>query len=178
MSSQILSQSDFTSKADLPSNIKESRFNASAMIVQEKFLPFVLCKETYEEFIDQWNDGGESYLDQKYQDLLPYVKNYLIFKTYQRLVTLGNFINTVSGQRVIQTDIDREVTSAEKAIIVKQADEDADFYRDDLLNYLEDNKDVFPLWKKSKCFCDRYSKGISNLRFSDNKRRYKAIKNT
>lgn len=174
---QILTFEDFKGVADVPNNVDEDKLNSIAIIQQEKFLTYILCKETYDKFLEQWITG-ESYLEERFANLLPYIKKYLIFKTFERLIFQGDYINTASGFRVVETEIDRKTLANEKSALVKQAQEDSEFYKDVLANYLETNKKEFPEWAKSKCGCGRFSKGVGLIRFSNNKRKDKQIKIT
>lgn len=167
---QILKISDFLNRFKLTQNIKESDFNSEALVVQEQSLEYVLCTETYEEFISQWSDGGEAYLDAKYQKLYPFIKDFLIFKTGAQLIFTMDYLSTPAGLRKKVSDISDSVSQQEKRSLISVAENRAEFYQDKLIDYLTKNKKDFPLWESSRCGCGRFSSGINRMRFGNSKR--------
>lgn len=157
----ILSLSDFTDRFDLSPNTLQRRYKQTARIVQQKFGSEVICRKTYNEIISQLaqGDGEETYLDEKYVTLLPYIKDYLAAKTYARYVTDSQTISTASGLVVDQDDTSRRLTNEELEVMTRKVESDADFYRDELYNFLQDNKDTYTLWRDSICACNGNPKG-------------------
>lgn len=170
----ILDINDFVGKSDITSYIETDRLTQYLGIVQEKSCLEVLCRRTYNELISQLESGGEGGLDANYTSLLPYVKNFLIYRTVERYVINADFISTNAGFRKHTDEVSEGLTNAEKDILIKQAQSDSTFYKNELINFLDDNKDNFPLWAESQCSCTKFHP-VQNIRFSKNLKNKKKI---
>ena len=69
-------------RVDISSRI--DTFNRYLINVQENSLLPIICKQTYEELIDQFSQGGETYLDPNYQELYNVIVPYLTYSVFER----------------------------------------------------------------------------------------------
>jgi len=160
----LIDTDDFTSRVDISSNRLLTKINAQIAPAQVKYLKNILCTELYEDLVTQYADG-EAYMDERLQALYPFVVDFLVFKTYARYLVGANVIDTPSGSRVkADSGVDRAATAQERKDIRAQADDDANFYQDELVAYLKRNQDTFTEWRDSQCGCDaRFVNKMNNI---------------
>lgn len=177
VSTYILDIDDFTNVIDLNNNILTSRLKQYFGIEQDKSLRAVLCKDLYDAIIDDLAQGGESYLSAEYEALLPYIKDFLIFKTMVRYYANANIKSTPAGMRTHTDTISAEANAAQMRSLIEQAQSDAEFYHDELLNFLENNVTDYPLWQASRCnTCSKFTKATGSTRFGSNNSTKSAVK--
>lgn len=178
-STYILDINDFTSRADLSSFIDVNRINQVLGITQEKSCLFILCKEMYDEIIDQLAQGGgeETYLDAKYVTLMPFLKDFLVYESMIRYVQLGGYTSTAGGIKKATDDFSENLTNTERGELLNIYQNDAAYYQDQLVAFLDDNRDTYTLWKDSRCDCNRFSTKPGNgIRFNNKSGQHPRIK--
>ncbi len=143
-------------RVDISSRI--DTFNRYLINVQENSLLPIICKQTYEELIDQFSQGGETYLDSNYQELYNVIVPYLTYSVFERYLVGSKYISTAAGMRKAITEIDVESTQEEDANLRNQAKGDAAIHQNNIVNFLEENREKFPLWAESKCNCGNFNK--------------------
>ena len=143
---------DFENLADISNRVLTSKLKMEIGPTQQKYGLKLLCKTLYEQLVSQWADGGFAYLDTNLQNLYPYFKDFLVYKTYARYLVGRNIKDTPAGSRVHTDTISREANTNEMQELRKKAEGDAEFYEDELLNFLEDNKNDYPTWRDSACY--------------------------
>jgi hypothetical protein len=156
----LINIADFTSRADLASNILTSKINSYIGITQTKFVKGLLCTETYETLLQEFA-SGLNYMSVEYAALLPFVQDFLVYKTYARALINTNFVSTAGGIRTTKDNISDVASDRGMSMLIKQADSDANFYQDELVNYLTRNKETYTVWRDSQCGCNE--KFVSNL---------------
>jgi len=159
----ILTIDDFTNKADISNNIKTSKLEPYIEVIQDQFGPKMLCELLYQELQDQICTSTLSAVNTL---LLPFVKNYLIYKTYARYLVNANIIATPAGLRIQLDTTSVAATSEDLAPIVSQAETDANSYQDKLANFLIENETDYPLWKDSICNCKKSLRAQKQNQFS------------
>lgn len=177
-STYILDIDDFTTRADLSSFIDTNRLKQFFGIVQEQSCLFTLCKEMYDQIIDQLTQGSgeDTYLDAKYVALMPFIRDFLVYKTMIRYIQVGNYTSTAGGIKKQTDDFSVNLTSTERAELVNVYRDSAAYYQDQLVAYLEDNRETYTLWKDTKCDCNRYSSKPGNgVRFANKSNTTKRI---
>jgi hypothetical protein len=145
----ILTIDDFLAKADLSQNINTNKLNANIGVVQDVFGRKVLCNQLVDELLSQLPNS----LTDANEALLPYVKNFLIYKTYSDYLIGANLMSTPAGMRVQIDTTSDQASDKSMVAIQRRADGRADFYQDQLINFLKENEDDYPLWKASICNC-------------------------
>lgn len=152
----ILEIEDFINRADITSNLQTSKLKSYLGVIQEKYAPKILCRELYNTVISQIESDT---FTQPIEDLLPYLKDYLIYKTYARYLLNADVLSTPSGLRVQVDTTSQSLDSETRGAIIAQAKNDANFYQDELVNFLNLNSEEYPDWVDSKCGCSKgYSK--------------------
>lgn len=153
MAEYILSIEDFKRKADISANLNTDKLKAQIGATQDQFAYKILCNELLAEILSQLPDD----LSEANEALMPYLKNYLIYKTYARYLVGANLMATAAGMRVQIDATSDAANDKQMAEVRKQAENDANFYQDTLVNFLIKNEDDYPLWKDSICNCNRNS---------------------
>ena len=168
----ILSITDFTTRADLSAYIRTDRLRQFFGIVQEQACLQVICKEMYDEIIDQLAQGGEQYLEPEYSVLLPYLKDFLVYKTMIRYVQTGGYFSTAGGIKKQIDQVSENLSGSERSELTQIYKNDAAYYQDQLIGFLHANEDDYPLWKDSRCNCYRkYATAPGNsVRFAGKKK--------
>lgn len=165
----ILTLEDFQNEVDISKFIRVDVMNQSIGRIQERWGIAILCQELYNELIDQLTQAGGQieYLDTELQALLPVLKKFLIYKTASDYVLVSSYQSTPAGMRKATEPTSEALSSGELSIIKKNYDDFAEYYKNNLLDFLHKKKDDYPLWKDSKCACnyDLYSKGHNFLRY-------------
>lgn len=159
----IITTEDFQQRADLSNNIRTDKIQAHIGPTQEIFTRKILCENLYNELISAIANGT---LTPELTSLLPYVKDYLVYKTYREYLVTANVTLTPMGVRV-QTDTTSEpATDKQMAEIMKQSQGIANYYQDRLVNFLTLNEDDYPSWKDSICNCNANIRTQKNNSFS------------
>ena len=162
MATYLIDIEDFRRKADISQNLNTDRLNANIGPTQDQFAVKVLCNELVAELLSQLPDG----LSAANTTLMPYVKNFLIYKTYSRYLVGANLMATPSGMRV-QSDTTSDPASNQQMVALqRQADNDANFYQDQLINFLKENETDYPLWEDSICNCYSNRRAVNGNVFS------------
>jgi len=161
VSTYIITISDFKSRADISENIQTQKIQAQIAPTQEQFGIKILCRAFYAEVLAVI-DGGT---DAAITTLLPFLRDFLVYKTYARYLTGAAVLMTPAGARVSIDATSEAASDKQVSEIAKQADNDANFYQDTLVNFLCLNADDYPTWRDSICACgDRRTK--NNNQFS------------
>lgn len=161
-STYLIDISDFKRRADISQTINTDKLKAQIGITQEKYAVKILCQNLYNEIIGEYPDS----LSPANTALLPFIQDFLIYKTYDRYLVSSNILPTPSGMRV-QTDTTSDAASEDQMKSLRgQANSDANFYQDKLVNFLIKNVDDYPLWKNSNCNCNPTNRPINGNKIS------------
>ena len=159
----IVTVEDFKTRANISANILTDRFKQESGIEQEIFGKKILCIDFYNEILLQI----ETYtLSTANEALLPYLKDYLVFKIYSSYLVDGNIIVTPSGFRTQVDSTSSLPTDKQMAEVERKADRRAKYYQDQLVNFLTSNATDYPLWKDSQCSCNSNIRPVKENRFS------------
>jgi hypothetical protein len=153
---------DFKRRADISQTINTNKLKAEIGITQEKYGVKILCQNLYNEIIGQY----PSNLSAANTLLLPLIQDFLIYKTYARYLIGANIMATASGMRV-QSDTTSTVADEDQMRALRgEANSDADFYQDKLVNFLIKNETDYPLWASSNCNCSPSIRPINGNKLS------------
>lgn len=171
----LITIDDFKRKADLSANIHTDKIKAQIGPTQEMFVLKILCQELYDELIEEF---AASDLSEANTDLLPYVKDFLIYKTYSRYTVTANVSSTAAGFVSHKDDISEIANPDQMKAIRMQAESDANFYQDRLVNFLKKNEDTYTLWRDSQCNCNPSIRplGLNRISKVGTSRQYTPIK--
>lgn len=148
----ILSISDFTNRADITVNIQTAKLKTYIGVIQEQFAIKILCKALYDQLLVEI---AADTLTVANTALLPFVKDYLIYKTYARYLLNANAISTPGGIRVQSEATSEPASDKFVAELIRQSNNDANFYQDTLVDFLDCNVADYPLWADTICDCNR-----------------------
>lgn len=152
----IITTEDFKSRVDLSENILTNRIQTQIGPTQEQFAIKILCRDFYQEVLNVVDGSTPSTV---IDTLLPFLRDFLVFKTYARYLPGGNVIMTPAGARVSIDATSEPASDKQVSEIARQAHNDANFYQDTLVNFLTLNQDDYPTWRDSICGCgDRRTK--------------------
>lgn len=158
----LISTTDFQRRANVSQNINTNRLKESIGIVQEMYGKKLLCVDLYDEIISEYPDS----LSVANTALLPYIQDFLIYKSYSRYLETANVLMTPAGARTQIDDTSSIVSDEQMKILIRQADNDANYYQDQLINFLIKNEDTYTLWKDSICNCNDNRRPVNLNRYS------------
>jgi len=163
VSTYIITSSDFEGRADISQNILTPRLQAQIAPVQEQFGIKILCREFYAEVLDVVSGTTTSAV---IDTLLPFLRDFLVYKTYARYLVGAPVMMTPAGPRT-SIDATSEIAS-DKLIseVLALARNDANFYQDTLVNFLTLNADDYSTWRDSICGCNDKRRTKNNNQFS------------
>lgn len=147
----IITIEDFKNRASISPNILTETFKQSAGKEQQKYAKKILCKALYEEILEQIDADTLTPANEELVD--DYLKDYLVYKIYADYVITANFLATPSGFRIQTDQTSTVVTDEQMSTITSKAKEDANYFQDELVNFLTCNSTNYPLWASSRCGC-------------------------
>lgn len=166
----IITISDFKERVDISENILTTKIQAQIGPTQEQFGIKILCREFYAEVLA--HVAGTT-VTTAITALLPFLKDFLVYKTYARYLVGSPVMMTPAGPRTSIDETSEIASDKQISEIIALARNDANYYQDQLVNFLCLNQDDYPTWKDSLCGClDNRTK--NNNQFSivgGNKRR-------
>lgn len=164
----LISQSDFENRVVFSDEVAPKYIIPHIAAVQDGLVKHTICEDLYNDIIEDIDSG---YISSANQTLLDdYIKPYHVQATYARYVANANFKSTASG---FTKNIGDNFDYAEKdelKSLVRQAEEDAEMYKRDLINYLENNKTTYPLYNCCNNTGDGFK--ISKIGYQCDERRY------
>jgi len=174
VSTYIITTADFTSRADLSQNIATTKIQAQIAPVQEIYGIKVLCREFYAKVLSVVAGTTTS---AAITTLLPYLKDFLVYKTYAEYLVGAGLLMTPAGARVSVDTTSDPASEKQVSEIIAQARNRANFYQDTLINFLTLNEDDYPTWRDSQCGCsDRRTNKNNQFSIVGNTRPETAIK--
>ncbi len=162
VSTYIITTEDFQSRADLSENILTAKIQAQIGPVQDAYAIKILCNEFYAEVLASISGPAVVVIT----TLLPFLKDFLVYKTYAEYLVTAPIMMTASGQR---TQVDTTSDIASPDLIggqIAQAERRANLYQDRLVNFLTLNAEDYPTWRDSQCGCNPNLRTINNNQFS------------
>jgi hypothetical protein len=123
--------------------------------VQYQYAKYILCPDLYSEIIEQIESNTLSYeneilisgtSDFKFLGVTPYLA-WLAWKEY---AAKGNVRSTQSGLNIYTSDTTERPSDKQLDLLIRDADNKINFYRNELFVFLESNKEDYPLWN---CGC-------------------------
>ena len=119
--------------------------------VQYQYLKYLLCADFYSELIEQIESNTLSYeneilingtVDGKFLGLTPYLA-WLAWKEY---ATKGNVRSTQSGLTTYTSDTTEKPSDRQLDLLIRDAENKANFYRAEIVVFLNANKEDYPLF--------------------------------
>jgi hypothetical protein len=157
----FISISDFKDRVDLNQTILQKYIIPNIALVQDRYVKKILCTDFYNELLEQVE---ESTLTTANETLMTYyIKPYMVYRSYARYTVGANIYSTNAGFRKFKEDNSDSASNSDMNGIVSQADSDAQYYENELTQFLEDNASDYPTWA-TECNCTK--KSITNFKIS------------
>jgi len=156
----LLSDEDLTRNTILGGNIDKDRYRYKIKTAQKRFIKKDLGKELYDALLSAYVSGNgvlTGRLSELYEDS---VKDMLIHKSAELYLFDGAYMVSDNGISKIQSDNSVSIEQKETNLLVIQYRTIYDDYKQDMIKFLNDNKDIYPEWN-SHCNCNtrRYTGG-------------------
>jgi hypothetical protein len=134
--------------------------------IQHQYVKYLLCPDFYSNLIEQIQSNTISYeneilingtSDFKYLGLVPY----LAWASYREYIIKGNVRSTQSGLNIYTSDTTERPSDKQLDLLVTDANNKVNFYRAEVVVFLEANKSDYPLWD---CDCiDKKGNNNTNI---------------
>lgn len=129
-------------EVDIPQNIEDSVLEHKIYRAQE-MLRMLIGDEFYQDYKTNYKANT---LSAAYLLFQPYVKQFIAGQAYEYYTIKANFNPTRSGFRVHTEENSVVATDVQMATLIKDAKQQAQFYKTLLVDFLEGNKDNYPLY--------------------------------
>jgi hypothetical protein len=145
MDSLLINKDDFINWTELSPNINKDKLNPLIIDAQIRLVAPAICDSVYQEILSEFDSDT---LTPDNETLLEdYIKPFLVMASYVNyLVTAGKY-STKTGMVKIVGDGKEQITREELKDIIKDYKSKRDFYKNRVINFLECNTDVYPLFK-------------------------------
>lgn len=133
-------------EVDLPRELPDYELEGKIYDAQET-LRMLMGDEFYKSFLNeylsnQWTGANAALYD-------PYVKQYVARQAHEYWIVKANFKPTNAGFRVHTEDNSTPATQIDMAPLIKDAKQKAQYYKKLLVDYLEGNASLYPLYNAS-----------------------------
>lgn len=138
---------------NIDANSNPRAFVSDVIRVQETILKPVICEDLYDyvlDLIDLENSGTP--LSGVYETLVnDYIKPYLITEVEMSFIITNSNKITAKGTGKVNDEYLRANEIAQSKILIDRVNKYNASYRNSLIEFLEDNKDTYPLYKECDC---------------------------
>lgn len=158
----IIDTQDLTNYCAFTELLESKAIEPYIFTVQYQYLKVLLCPAFYTEILEQIESGTLSYeneelingtSDNQFLGLTPY----LAWLAYREYIIKGNVRSTQSGLNIYVSDTTERPSDSQLDLLVKDATDKINFYRSEIVSFLEANKESYPLWD-----CDCIDKRNNN----------------
>lgn len=139
-------------ETNIPQNIPDEDLEHHLYLAQETDR-MLMGDEFFRDYQSQYSAGP---LTGAYLTLQPYMQKFLAWQTYENYTRTANFKPTRSGFRVHTEENSVVATDTQMSIIVKFAQQWAQYYKNLFIDYMDGHRTDYPLYNVS---C-----GTSNVR--------------
>lgn len=129
-------------ECDLPQNIPDEDLEHKIYRAQE-MLRMLMCDEFYKDFLTNYKANT---LSASYNLLFPYIKQFIAWQANQFYTVKANFKSTRSGFRVHSEENSVVATDTQMAMLIKDAKQQAEYYKKLLVDFLNGNKTTYTLY--------------------------------
>lgn len=129
-------------ECDLPQNIEDADLEHKIYRAQE-MLRMLMCDEFYQAFMTAYLAGT---LTGVYATLYPYIKQFVAWQANEYYTVKANFKPTRSGFRVHTEENSVVATDIQMAALIKDAKQQAQYYKKLLIDFIEGNPTNYPLY--------------------------------
>lgn len=129
-------------ECDIPQNIEDIDLEHKIYRAQE-MLRMLMCDEFYQDFLTNYKNNT---LSTVYDSLYPYIKQFVAWQAHEYYAVKANFKPTRSGFRVHTEENSVVATDIQMASIIKDAKQQAQYYKKLLIDFIEGNPTNYPLY--------------------------------
>jgi hypothetical protein len=173
MSCQVLliTLSDVSDRLKISSSLELEDFRPYIILAQELYLSKILCKDFYDEIIQEYQDDSFSTENQTLYD--EYIKKALVYRAYACYLAEANIHVKNSGLRTFIEDDSADKDSKSIYSMVRAYEQRADSYENFLKEYLEDNASTFPTYYANcnSCKTENSALKITSIGYDKYKKR-------
>ena len=144
----ILALSDYQLWTDISKNTPQSKYDYATRGGQRKYLKPILGADLYDKVIIEVEAGpSEPYLTL----INEYIKPYLVVKCYREILADSGAIHSATGPKSITDNGNNqtEVQGAQLGTRLRHLDNDSNLFKNELIDYLEDNEAIFPEYESN-----------------------------
>ena len=142
-------------------NIDESAIQGFLSNAQLRYIETAVGAAMYQDMLADASTGGSKYLDFNEAYLYPA----LAFLTISDWLPFSHYKIQKKGVTKSGSDNSSPVEIDELSIILKRTEATANFYLNRMVEYLDDNKTLFPLYRGNTCDSTEYRKKNSSSIF-------------
>jgi hypothetical protein len=142
----LITINDIKAYSDLSPIVKEAEMQPYVRQAQRSRLLPILCKDTYNALL-----AGST--QEPYLSLMPYIVPFLVFATIRIYVPQSRMKHGPAGFKIIEDVNSSQASDSMIQDYVSQYEQMELQAKGELLNYLEENKTLFPAWEISDCRC-------------------------
>lgn len=129
---------------DIPNGIEDHEFEHKIYRAQE-MLRMLMGDEFFKSFLAEYKAGTFTGANGSLYD--PYVKQFVAWQTGEYWTVRANFKPTNAGFRVHTEENSVVATDVQMGMLIKDAKQQAQYYKNLLVGYLDGNPSLFPLYK-------------------------------
>ncbi len=133
---------------DLPDRIGDELLKGKLTRAQE-MLSMIMGYSFYIDFLNAYKNDGTTPLSSAYAALHPYVKRFLAWQSYEYYTIDANFLPTRAGFRVHSEENSVAASDAQMAIVIKNAKQEAQYWKAAMVEFLNANAENYPLYSVS-----------------------------
>lgn len=158
----FITKADFVGYVDLSQNIEDKYILPCIRMAQVINIRALLCENLYNQLYTEFSTNTLSYAN---SDLLDKVKEALIFFAYYRyLTTVSQIKSTPFGMAKKLSEDSEQATRREIGEMATLALADANYFAGEIKKHLDDNSDIFTLYRDSDCHCSKQDEdGMFNI---------------
>jgi hypothetical protein len=130
-------------ETNMPQNIENDVVDHDIYRAQET-MRMLMGDEFYQDYKNQF----PNFTTGSYSTLYPYVKQYLAWQAYEYYVVFANYNVTRAGFRIHSEENSVPATDIQMGIIIKDAKQQAQQYKNLLVDYLNGHAADFPLYNQ------------------------------
>jgi len=130
-------------ECDLPQNLPDAELEHRIYRAQE-MLRMIMSDDFYQDFVAAYKAGPFSTVYQSLYD--PYIKQFIAWQANQFWTVKANFKPTRSGFRVHTEDNSVAATDTQMATLHKDANQQAQYYKELLIGFLDNHAVDYPLY--------------------------------
>lgn len=135
-------------ECDIPQSIDDSEFEHKVYRAQE-MLRMLIGDEFYNDFLNAYKANT---LSASYEVLFtPYIRQFVAWQTHEYWTVKANFKPTRAGFRVHSEENSVAASDVQMATIIKDAKQQAQYYKKLLIDFLNGHSADYPLYSK---FCN------------------------